>query len=117
MFNVIVNLLTIPFFEQLVGNGAIGASVSTVLTEVFMLFGAMSLIPQHLLDARLIWQAGRIVVAGLASGIVGTAVLPVSLPLAAAAGAATYVVMAVVLRVLTTDDLQYVTNRLPRLSR
>src|SRR5205085_32097 len=78
VFNMGVNLMCIPLSQQLAGNGAIGASITTVLTEVLMFFGALYLIPKHLFDRRIVWQAVRVVLAGLAMGAVGVALLPVA---------------------------------------
>jgi O-antigen/teichoic acid export membrane protein len=114
--NVGCNLIVIPFFEHTAGNGAIGASLVTVATEIWLFVGAMILIPKHLLDPGLVWQAARILVAAIGAALVATTLMPVALMVAAVAGAITYGLLVTVLRVIAADDLSYVNNRLFRRS-
>lgn len=114
VFNVLLNVPLIPFFQQNAGNGAIGASIVTVLTEFLMFAGAVVLLPKRLLDPRLLWVAVRITIAGAATAIVGVALLPFALVLAIAGGAIAYVIVAILLRVFTLQDLEYVKSRVLR---
>jgi O-antigen/teichoic acid export membrane protein len=66
IFNPLANLIAIPVTEHLFQNGAIGASVITVGTEVILMIGAISLRPVGVLDAPTVRTLLRIVVAGLA---------------------------------------------------
>jgi O-antigen/teichoic acid export membrane protein len=50
VFNPTVNLIAIPLTTHRWGNGAIGASIVTVATEVVMMLGAISLRPAGVLD-------------------------------------------------------------------
>jgi O-antigen/teichoic acid export membrane protein len=111
-FNIATNLIAIPIFENLTGNGGIGAAVITVASEVVMLLGALMLVPKHLLDAHTLWAAFRIGVAGLATAIVGVALLPVALAASIAGGAVTYVAATFCLRVLSFSDLRDLRSRL-----
>jgi O-antigen/teichoic acid export membrane protein len=52
VFNPAVNLLAIPFTVHRFANGAIGASVVTVATEVVMMIGAIYLKPAGVLDRK-----------------------------------------------------------------
>jgi O-antigen/teichoic acid export membrane protein len=117
VFNAVANLLAIPLFQQMTGNGAIGAAIVTLLTEVLMFFGALSLIPKPLLDPSLIWQAGRLFLAGIAAAAVGVLLLPLTLLIAAPAAALTYVSAVLLMRVMTVEDLGPLGNRVPWLSR
>jgi hypothetical protein len=99
------------------GNGAVGASVVTIATEIVMFAGAMLLMPRQLIEPRVAWAAVRIFLAGAAIVVVGTNLLPIALVLAIAGGALTYVVAVVVLRAFTMDDLQLISRRLPRVKR
>jgi O-antigen/teichoic acid export membrane protein len=110
---IALNYVTIPVFEHAVGNGAIGASVVTIATEIVMFGGAMLLIPRSLLDPRLAWGALRIALAGLAIVVVGTYLLPMALALAIAGGVLAYLVASIGLRALTLDDLHLIAARLP----
>ena len=50
VFNPIMNLVAIPLAESLFGNAAIGAAVTTVLTEGLLLVGFLALRPAGVLD-------------------------------------------------------------------
>jgi O-antigen/teichoic acid export membrane protein len=52
IFNPVVNLVAIPFAVRRFSDGAIGASVVTVATEVVMMVGAIYLRPKGVLDGR-----------------------------------------------------------------
>lgn len=111
---IALNVLAIPAFEQLMGNGALGASLVTIGAELVMAVGAFVLIPKHLVDPRVVWDACRIVVAGAATVLIGSLLLPVSLWLAIPGGAIAYVSVAVVSRALTVNDLRYLIRRVAR---
>jgi O-antigen/teichoic acid export membrane protein len=113
-FKIVANLVAIPLFEAWFGNGAIGAAIVTALCEALMCVGAILLIPKHLLDPRIAWDAIRISVAGVATVLIGAALLPFALALAIVGGAAAFFLVAVVLRVLTRDDVQLLMSRVRR---
>jgi O-antigen/teichoic acid export membrane protein len=102
----------IPLFENLAGNGGVGASIVTLVIEVVMFLGAVVLLPKHLLDPRIAWDAARILIAGMATYFIGAALLPLSLLLCVLGGALAYVVVGVALRVMTWDDARPVWYRL-----
>jgi len=54
VFNPLVNFIAIPLTVHLFANGAIGASVVTVVTEVLMMIGAIYLKPAGVLDGATI---------------------------------------------------------------
>jgi O-antigen/teichoic acid export membrane protein len=110
---IALNYVAIPVFEHAVGNGAIGASVVTIATEIVMFGGAMLLIPRSLLDPRLAWDALRISIVGVAIVVVGTYLLPVALALAIAGGVLACLVAMIGLRALTLGDLHLIAARLP----
>jgi O-antigen/teichoic acid export membrane protein len=109
---IILDLLAIPMFESLVGSGAIGASCVTLVSEVVMFVGALILLPKHLLDPRMAWDAARISIAGGATVVVGTLLLPIALALAIAGGACAYIGVVVLLRALTLEDVRPLSGRL-----
>jgi O-antigen/teichoic acid export membrane protein len=114
IFNIAVNLVGIPLMQQLTGDGAIGASIVTVLTEILMCIGAIMLIPKHLLDLRLAWDAVRIVLAGAATVAVGLALLGFGIPQAIVGGALAYFVVIVALRAVTLADTRLLLAPLAR---
>jgi O-antigen/teichoic acid export membrane protein len=117
VFNVAGNLLAIPFFEQVAGNGPIGASIMTVLTEVWMCVGALLLLPRQVLSLDVSRSVVGITVSAIGAAMVASSVLQISFVLAASAGAAVYWSMVVFVRAVSLDDLRYVLHRFPRLSR
>jgi O-antigen/teichoic acid export membrane protein len=108
---IAMDYAAIPVFEHIAGNGAIGASVVTLVTEMVMFVGAMVLIPKRLLDPRIGWDAVRILVAGLATYAAGSTLLVVSPVLGVIGGAAAYVLVAMALRVVSMADLRLISNR------
>jgi O-antigen/teichoic acid export membrane protein len=94
VFNVGANLVALPLAERLLANGAIGAAVVELLTEVVMLAGAARLLPRDLLDRRTALSAARLVAAGVVSAAaawwLGQRDLPFAMLLAAAGGAVAY---------------------------
>ena len=105
-FNVGMNLLLMPIFERWLQNGAIAAAVVEVATELIMLGGALILLPRGTLDRQVALTSGRVALAGLALLAVTMPLHSVSVPLAIAAGGATYVAVAMGLGVLRAADLQ-----------
>ena len=66
VFNPLLNLAAIPLTQRLLHNGAIGAAVITVMTELILMVGAISLRPQGVLDKSTIQMLLRITLASLA---------------------------------------------------
>jgi O-antigen/teichoic acid export membrane protein len=105
VFNIAANVVAIPLLDRWTGNGGIGAALVTVASEVIMVTGALLLTPKYVLDPRSVVDAGRIVAAGIATGVVASALLPVALLLSIGAGAATYVGVVLLVRVVGVNDL------------
>lgn len=114
VLNVVLNLLAIPAFEHVAGNGPIGASIVTVLTEVWMCFAALMLLPTHLLDRGTLSYAARVVLAAAVAALVATPLMSVALVIAAVGGSLTYVLLAIALRVVAWSDVEYVRARVSR---
>jgi O-antigen/teichoic acid export membrane protein len=105
IFNPTVNLLLIPYFERTLHNGAIGAAIATVVTELMMLGGALILMPRGLVDRSLANLSGRIVTAGVCATLVAAELRTISLPLAVTVGSIVFVVAAAALGALRSTDL------------
>lgn len=65
VFNPLMNLIAIPLTSHRFGDGAIGASIITVATELLMMVGAIYLRPAGILDRRTIWFLLRCVAASV----------------------------------------------------
>lgn len=109
IFNPLVNLWAIPYTQHLYGNGAMGASAVTVVTELLMLVGALILRPRTVFtgsDAfyilRCVVAAGVMVPAvwGLASQT-WIGVVP-----AVGYGILIYAMAAYTLQIVSNDDLK-----------
>jgi len=102
--NVVANLILIPHF-QAQGNGAVGAALSLLGTEIFEFAAAMFLLP-WLLAPTLLKRAARGAAATALMAAAVFAVTPAG-PLAEiAAGLAAFGVFALLFRVLTPDELK-----------
>jgi O-antigen/teichoic acid export membrane protein len=104
VFNPLVNLFAIPFTSHHFGDGAIGASVVTVATELLMMAGAIYLRPAGVLDRSTISFAARCV---LASGaMIPPVLLADSSPFAVKVliGLAAFVIACLALRIVSIRD-------------
>jgi hypothetical protein len=112
--NPVFNLIAIPLTERLYGNGAIGAAVSLLATELGLVTIGLVIVGRSVLDRAAV---RRCVLATAASAAMWGAGL-VSRPLgdvpSVVIGVATFVVLALVLRVVTQDELQFVRARVRR---
>jgi O-antigen/teichoic acid export membrane protein len=112
LLKIALDFAVIPLFQGLTGNGAVGASMVSLVMELVMFLGALLLIPKHMLDLRMAWDIGRIALAGALVVGVGTILLNLGLVAAVLGGAASYVAAALALRVLIVDDLRPFVGRL-----
>jgi O-antigen/teichoic acid export membrane protein len=111
-FNPLVNLWAIPLTVRLWGNGGIGASAATALTELLMMFGALWLMPRGVFSRRN-------VVVGLKGCLLGGAMLALlrwwgteNLLLLIPAGALFYLPLALLLGVLPREDFHHMRHAL-----
>ena len=63
VINPVVNLWAIPFTQQHYGNGAIGASLATLMTEFVMFGGALYLRPRSIFTGRDVFYIARCLLA------------------------------------------------------
>jgi O-antigen/teichoic acid export membrane protein len=107
---VVLDFVLIPWCQRALGNGALGGAMSYFVTEMAMTLVALRLLPKGLLVKADLWQAGRVLLAG---GLMAAVVwLCRELPLAVqiAVGAAVYLPLAWVLRVIPQDELVILTS-------
>jgi O-antigen/teichoic acid export membrane protein len=110
---LVVDIAAIPIAEQMIGNGAVGASVVSLLAEFAMFGGAMWLTPKHLLDRHLVDHSVRVTVAGIATVLAGSALLPIGLAYAIVGGAVAYFGVAIALRAVTRDEIRILKEQMP----
>jgi O-antigen/teichoic acid export membrane protein len=105
IINPLMNLLLIPYFQRTQGNGAIGASIAMVLTEV-----TLALIGLRLVRGAFV----RTSAVRILKGMVATAIMAIIVILALHAGlvvgvisgVASFAAMALLLRLPTNDELE-----------
>lgn len=98
--NPLLNLLAIPAAAAAFGNAAVGASIVTVVTELFMLGGAIYLRPRGVLDRRTASFLARCTIAGGAMVAAVLVVHDASLPIRIALGVFVYGAASVALRTI-----------------
>lgn len=114
VFNPLVNLALIPWTEHRYGNGAIGAAVALLLTELVMVAVAFWLVGRHLFTRSLIRRCTLVIASSAAMWAVGYAARPLGFVVSTAAGCLTFVGLVAVLRVVTPEEISFVRERLPR---
>jgi O-antigen/teichoic acid export membrane protein len=112
-----LNVLIIPVFESAVGNGALGASVVTIVIEIVVFVIAIVLIPKHFLELESAKDAAKIICAGVATVVAGTALLQLSPVVAILGGALAYFASTMLLRAITPGDIAYLRTRVLRANR
>ena len=112
--NPILNLFLIRYFQAHQHNGAVGAAISLLVTEIGMALAGLVLLPP-LLDSRSSIRLLRAVVATLGMAIVVWLVARhFGLLLQVASGAGTFAVLVLLLRVLSAEELEMVNAVLGR---
>jgi O-antigen/teichoic acid export membrane protein len=112
--NIVGNLTLVPLFEQVAGNGAIGAASGTLLAEVVILAGGLLAQPRDLLSRESWTILARVTAAGCAMSLVTVALLSVWLPLAMLAGCAIFAALIVMSRVVRLSDLRLLADTMRR---
>jgi O-antigen/teichoic acid export membrane protein len=106
ILNPLLNLIAIPLTIHWFGNGAIGAAVITVATEVFMMIGALLLRPAGVMDKGVVSFLFRCAIASLAMVPLVLAAGSTLLPIKIAIGVITYVIASLALRTISLDGLR-----------
>ena len=106
VFNPPACILLIHWTNRRYGNGAIGAAIVTILTELIVLTGALILRSPGVLDRTTMWRGVRIVGAALLIVPTVLAVRSFPLPVKIASGAASYGVALLVLGVVSVSEIR-----------
>ena len=115
VMNPLLNLVLIPATQRRFHNGAIGASVSLVLTELLMDIVGFVLVGRHVLDRRGVRRCLLALAASAGVWGVAYAARPIGSLLSLVAGVAALVVLTVALRILTTEEIAQMKAGLARL--
>ena len=105
VFNPLLNLILIPATQHRYGNGAIGASVSLLVTESLMDVIGVFIVGRHIFDRASVRRSGLVVLATGAMCGVSYAATPLGWPASVAAGVATLAALTIVLRIATDAEV------------
>lgn len=111
--NPLFNLVLIPLTEHRYHNGAIGAGISLVLTEV-LISGVFVLATRDVFDGRVVKRCALVCLASTGMGAVAFATRRFGTPLSLAAGFATLGILAMMLRILGRKELEMARSGLVR---
>lgn len=117
--NPTMNLVLIRYFQEHNGNGAIGAALSMLGTELLIAALGVWVIRAHI-DLRMMWRIARGAAATVAMSVVVWLAAPFGLTSEIAAGGVTFTAFAVLLRVISREELTELgrlADRVPLLSR
>src|SRR3954447_21244784 len=103
--NPLLNLALIPATEQRLGNGAVGASVSLLLTELGILVVAYRLVGKGVLDGPSMRRIGRMAGASAATYPVARVAAPLGLFWPLPIAGVTLVALVAALRIVTRADV------------
>jgi PST family polysaccharide transporter len=106
LLNPLLNLAAIPITVRVFDNGAIGAAVITVATEVFMLVGALALRPRGIMDRATVSYACRCALAAAAMIPAILAVSGTALPVKVAVGVLAYGLASLALGTVSLDGFR-----------
>jgi O-antigen/teichoic acid export membrane protein len=99
-----LDLLFVPMFEELFGNGAIGGGVSFIITEAGMLAVGLWLLPRNTLGRENAWLAVRTLMAGGVMVAVAWPLRYTFILIPVVAGVLTYLTSIIILRVIPSED-------------
>lgn len=115
LLNPALNGALIPLTHSAYGNGAIGAASATVVTEVFMMFAALWLLPRGVLSWSTLSPVARALLAALAMAGPVWLLRDAFILIPVAVGAILYLAGCLLLRVVGPDDakrlLSYLAER------
>jgi O-antigen/teichoic acid export membrane protein len=112
VLNPILNLFAIPYTRDHYDNGAIGAAITTIVTEMIMMFGGFRLRRHGVLDR---WTAGymlRCVGATIPMVVIVLALGDVPLPVKIGVGIAVFIASSILFRTASRRNLGVLTDQL-----
>jgi len=119
VINPALNLILIPYFQSRAHNGAIGAAISLLVTELVLAAIGIAVI-RNTFDSVFMKRISRAMVAAAGMGLAVLAARELGLAPAILVGLAVYPILAVLLRVMTRQELtqllEVVRTRRTRLS-
>lgn len=116
-FNILLNLVLIPWTQHRWGNGAIGASASLLLTELLQAILCLTILGRQLVTSQTLRRLGKTALAtgGMAAVVLAADEFPWILR--AVLGAVVFVVLCILLRVPNPQELAVARAGLARVRR
>ncbi|MCB9135440.1 MAG: flippase [Anaerolineales bacterium] len=99
-----LDLVLVPWCDNQFGNGAIGGSLSFLITECGMLVAGLIMLPKNILSKNNIWYVLRTILAGGTMAGVAWQLRDKFLLIPVAAGGLVYLVMVLLLRLIPHED-------------
>jgi O-antigen/teichoic acid export membrane protein len=115
VLNPILNLVLIPATQQRYGNGAIGAALSLLLTELLMVVVGFVMVGRHVFDRNAIRRCVGATVASAAMWAAAYAARPLGTVASLSVGVATFMILVGTLRLVTRAEIAMVQVGLARL--
>jgi O-antigen/teichoic acid export membrane protein len=115
--NPLMNLALIPATESRYGNGAIGAAICLLITELLQTAGGLYFVGRDVFDRHLVRRCALAAVAAAAMWLVAFVARPLGTPVSLLAGCLTFLVLALALRIATPGELAALRNMLVRVPR
>jgi O-antigen/teichoic acid export membrane protein len=115
--NPIFNVVLIPFTEHRFGNGAIGAAVSLLATELVLVTWGFVIVGRAVFDRASLRRSVLATAASAAMWAVAYAVRPLGAVPAVAAGVLAFGVLVIALRIPSPEEIAFVRRHLGRLRR
>lgn len=113
VINVGFNFYLIPYYQHHFGNGAIGAAITTAITEAGVMLMFIRLLPKGCFGSENILVLGKILACGAAMWAIMSLAQPsVGWIPAALIGVATYAGLLLILRAISKHELQFLTSLL-----
>jgi O-antigen/teichoic acid export membrane protein len=115
--NPVFNIVLIPLTEHRYGNGAIGAALSLLLTELVLVSCGFAIAGRGVLDRSTLRRTLLSALASIAMWAVAYAASPAGVAVAVTAGIATFVALALALGLPTDEERDVIRRRLGRTRR
>jgi O-antigen/teichoic acid export membrane protein len=112
ILNPFINIPMVSLTNGLYDNGAIGAAVVTLATEVLMLAGGLLFLPRHVLGKPALGSTLRVLIAGAAMALALLAFRRAPLLEAVILGAIVYLLAALLTRAITLEECKHLAMHL-----
>lgn len=113
LFNIVMNVIAVPYFQDEYGNGGIGAAITTLTAEVVMIAFAIKLMPKGVFDRKMNVMLSKIIFGSLVLAGIGALALVITglHPLVTVTlGGIAYLGLVLGLKVFTLAELKNLAN-------